>query len=410
MTRIFKFGGASVRDASSIRNLSHILKIENFTKGVIVLSAMGKTTVALEKLAALAFKNVNYNNPLAELFEYHEAIQRELRVTSKRYEIYKSQLIDGLQNSHTEWYSYLDRILPFGELFSTSIVSEFLAKTTDIQWLDAREMIVTDSSYGEARVNWSETKHRIKRTVDTSKICLTQGYIGRSEDGIPVTLGKEGSDYTASILANCLEAEQVTVWKDVPGILNADPKLMEETNLFDRLSYHEITEMTYYGAKVIHPKTISPLAKKEIPLFVRSFVNPKETGTLIEAGDASKIQLPTFIFKFNELVVTVRPRNNEFMDEIKLMKIFQVLHENNVKINLMQNSALTFTFCFDYHEAKLEAIKKALTGDFMFRFNDELHLATIKNHNEDSIKKLPKTNKIYIEQKSRSVYHRLYRV
>ena len=225
-----------------------------------------------------------------------------------------------------------------------------------------------------------------------------------------MTLGKEGSDYTASILANCLEAEQVTVWKDVPGILNADPKLMEETNLFDRLSYHEITEMTYYGAKVIHPKTISPLAKKEIPLFVRSFVNPKETGTLIEAGDASKIQLPTFIFKFNELVVTVRPRNNEFMDEIKLMKIFQVLHENNVKINLMQNSALTFTFCFDYHEAKLEAIKKALTGDFMFRFNDELHLATIKNHNEDSIKKLPKTNKIYIEQKSRSVYHRLYRV
>lgn len=410
MVRIFKFGGASVKDASAVRNLLMILKKEGLKNGVIVVSAMGKTTVALENMAEQAFKLEPYDESLQKILGYHARIQQELKISSSRFEEYTKSLRLSLKKRYQDKYAFQDLIISYGELFSTSIIEEFLSKEIPLKWLDARELICTNDAFGEAQVIWPETISRVKERILPGELCITQGFIGSSENGQTTTLGKEGSDYTAAILANCLDAESVTVWKDVPGILNADPKLMEETRRFDQLSYQEITEMTYYGAKVIHTKTMAPLAKKSIPLFVRSFLEPEAKGTVIHADDTLKVQIPTFIFKFNELVVTLRPKNNEFIDEEKLMRVFQVLKQNHIKINLMQNSALTFTFCFDFHEAKLNSIKAAFSKDFIFRYNNELHLATIKNYDKHSIEKLPRPKAIFIEQKSRSVFHRLYSI
>lgn len=408
MTRIFKFGGASVKDAPAIRNLESILLNEKYEHLVIVISAMDKTTSRLEKIAGLAYERKEYLNELKDIEDFHTEIINELGIENEIGSFLR-QLRGNLQNTDQNWYKFLDGILPFGELLSTKIISMYLSQKFPVIWSDARELVFTDSSFGEARIEWQKTSDAVKEKINSDQINVTQGYIGSDAHGNMTTLGKEGSDFTAAILAHILDASDVTVWKDVPGILNADPKLMDETELFPTLSYQEITEMTYYGAKVIHPKTIAPIAKKGIPLLVRSFKYYKSAGTRIDAED-QRIVLPTYIFKFNELVITLRVKDSSFMDEVKMMKIFEVLHQNNVKVNLMQNSALTFTFCFEFHQAKFQAIQEAFQYDFSLTYNDDLHLATIKNYTDDSIGKLPEPSQIIIEQKSRSVYQRLYRV
>lgn len=411
MTRIFKFGGASVKDASAIRNLAHIIDAEQYQRLVVVVSAMGKTTVALEKITNLAFKGLQYEDELSAIIHYHYKVASDLSIDPARLEILTDKLREVLSFPDDLYYRKMDAVLAFGELMSTAIIANFLSQTHKVLWVDARELIRTSDDYGEARVDWEITSLLVaeKLTVDSPSIFVTQGFIGQSHRQYTTTLGKEGSDFTAAILANILEANDMTVWKDVPGIMNADPKLMESAKMFDVLSYEEITEMTYYGAKVIHPKTIVPLAQKNIPLRVRSFGSPEDKGTTIASSDRVERKLPIFIYKFSQYLVTLRVKDNSFMDEKKLVNIFHVLDIHNVKLNLMQMSALTFTFCFDAHEEKLEKIQEKFIHQFRFTYNDDLQLATIKNYSNDAMNLLPPYSELIIEQKSRSVYHRLFR-
>ncbi|MEQ9009687.1 MAG: aspartate kinase, partial [Ekhidna sp.] len=292
-----------------------------------------------------------------------------------------------------------------------SIIDAYLNKSTKCVWFDARSVIRTDQYFTEANVDWVVTEKQIindlKPVVEES-IVITQGFIGSDVEGNSTTLGREGSDYTGAILAYCLNAEGFTVWKDVPGILNADPRILEGAEQYEKLSYREVTEMTYYGAQVIHPKTLKPLAQKSIPLIVRSFLDKGRLGTTIATDNTTKM-IPCFVFKGNQLLVTAQVKDHSFMDEKKLGLILQVLDLLNIKINLMQNSALTFSFCIDNKEFKSKRIKELLNRDFILSFESPLNLATIKNYTPDAFNKLPWNRTVIMEQKTSNNYQVLYR-
>ncbi|MEQ8904755.1 aspartate kinase [Ekhidna sp.] len=411
--QIFKFGGASVKDASGVKNLAEIVSSFDSQKLVIVVSAMGKTTNKLEELVKHAHGGEDYTNTLNELKDYHRAIASELLgETPTRYlefEMLLEQTLESLSN-HEPMLAY-DMVVPFGELMSTSIIDAYLNKSTKCVWFDARSVIRTDQYFTEANVDWVVTEKQIindlKPVVEES-IVITQGFIGSDVEGNSTTLGREGSDYTGAILAYCLNAEGFTVWKDVPGILNADPRILEGAEQYEKLSYREVTEMTYYGAQVIHPKTLKPLAQKSIPLIVRSFLDKGRLGTTIATDNTTKM-IPCFVFKGNQLLVTAQVKDHSFMDEKKLGLILQVLDLLNIKINLMQNSALTFSFCIDNKEFKSKRIKELLNRDFILSFESPLNLATIKNYTPDAFNKLPWNRTVIMEQKTSNNYQVLYR-
>jgi aspartate kinase len=409
---VFKFGGASVKDAASVRNLLSILQAHADLKPVVVISAMGKTTNHLEEITRLAIDGRDYREPLARLHEFHEQIATELLgAPGKRCAGFLEQLTtEAGRVSHMSWVNAYDRLVAFGELMSTAIIEEFLSKTLKTQWMDARNFIRTDAFHTEANIDWVETEdmvNKLLRPVMKEHTVITQGFIGSAPDGTTTTLGREGSDFTAAILAHCLGAESMTVWKDVPGILNADPKRRPNTEQFGHLSYREATEMTYYGATVIHPKTLKPLAQKHIPLIVRSFLDMGKAGTQITEQPTRKT-IPVYIFKENQLLVTAEVKDHSFMDEKKLGMILQSLDILNVKINLMQNSALTFSFCMDYKPHKLERILELLSKDFVLTHHEPLKLITVKNHTPEAIADLPKMEDILLEQKTRGTYQVLY--
>jgi aspartate kinase len=411
MIRIFKFGGASVKDADSIRNLLTILKEQDkHSLLVIVVSAMGKTTQKLEDIFQKVSTGEDFESEFEQLKSYHLYIQKELLNSSDVLSEIFTQIEESLKRSHPNYYQGLDEVLSFGEILSTTLIAEFLNLEINAKWLDARKIIKTNDMFGEARINWKTTERNLKNEIDTneSQMYIIQGFIGSNDKGQITTLGKEGSDFTASILANCLNADNVTFWKDVPGIMNADPKKMLEAQVYDQLSYQEIAEMTYYGAKVIHPKTITPLAQKGIPLFVKSFILKEEKGTTIFSSIEGKVPIPTFIIQPKQAVITVRVQDGTFIDEKKLVDILNTLDQLNVKVNMMQMSALTFTFCFDERKDKLEAIMDSLQKKYSATYNSDLTLATVKNYNEEAITKLPEYRLNILEQKSRSVFHRLY--
>lgn len=408
---IFKFGGASVKDASAVINVGKIIEAHAANPSlIVVISAMGKTTRELELLAKLAWNKQSTNEMLKSIVDYHRKIISDLHIGDpSKFEQMASELTSLITDIRfTRFEAFNDAVMAFGELFSTTVVANYLESRMRLQWVDARSYIITDDLYGEANIHWVETTKRLTTSAFENKITVTQGFIGQTINGDTTTIGKEGSDYTAAIFANLLNASSVTVWKDVPGIMNADPKKMKTSQVYDVLSYQEIAEMTYYGAQVIHPRTLTPLAQKNIPLFVKSFHDPINPGTEINSEQQARVTVPTFIHLDRQTLVTLRPRDNSFIDESALMFIFKVLNDQHIKINLMQNSALTFSFCFKGENHKTERLIEQLSADFVFTYNEDLQLVTIKNYDNTSIALLPDFTTELIVQKTRSVFQRLY--
>ncbi|TKB96031.1 aspartate kinase [Pedobacter cryophilus] len=409
--QVFKFGGASVKDAEGIKNLTAIVKSNSSEKLLIVISAMGKTTNALEKLTNSYFYQQNdVNEIFDEIKTYHFEILHQL------FENPNHPVFNEINNTFVEidWiiedepvdgYDFIyDQIVSIGELVSTRIVSHYLNFAgINSLWLDARSYIQTDNTYREGKIDWDKTAQLIQKNIPQilqHQIGITQGFIGNTSENFTTTLGREGSDFTAAIFASCLNAQAVTVWKDVPGILNADPKLFSDCIKFDELSYEEAIEMTYYGATVIHPKTIKPLQNKHIPLYVKPFLTPSENGTIIKEA-VIEILTPIIIVKKNQILVTLSTRDLSFITENHLRDIFKAFADVNIKVNTLQISALSFSASFDFDDNKFEHFQNEMKNDFKIRFNTDLKLITIRHANDESIQKYIKT-KIYLEQRSRN--------
>jgi aspartate kinase len=390
--KIFKFGGASVKDAESIKNVTKILQTEGTENTVVVISAMGKMTNAFEEVIdAYYYKTDKLSEKLGFIEEFHKNIMHNL--FDKSDEIYKQidillgELSWFLARNTSQRYNYVyDQIICFGELLSTKIVSAYLTKIgVENNWFDVRNYIKTDSNYRDAKVDWGLTQNLINTKINASKLNITQGFIAANDTENTTTLGREGSDYTAAIFAYCLGAESVTIWKDVPGVLNADPRVFKDTTLLAQISYEEAIEMAFYGASVIHPKTMQPLQKKEIPLFVRSFVNPKELGTKVSKGVRLAPYIPCFIVKKNQILVAISALDFSFMVENNISYIFQKLHDYQLKVNLIQNSAISFSVCIDNKFNKFDAFFNDLKTAFKIDVQKEVDLYTVRHFNDKTL-------------------------
>ena len=410
--QVFKFGGASVKDAEGVRNVAEVLNYFPNNKLCVVISAMGKTTNSLERLAkAFFYKTENAEEILEEIKKSHYAICKEL-FKNPAHQIYIDlentfvELHWSIEDEPTHSFDFeYDQIVSIGEVVSTKIVSAYL---NDIgmknKWIDARGLIQTDNTYREGKVDFELTQALVKTQIEPQfkidNIIVTQGFIGGTSENFTTTLGREGSDYTASILAYCLDAENVTIWKDVPGVLNADPKWFAKTKKIDELTYQDAIELTYYGATVIHPKTIKPLQNKQIPLYVKSFLNQKESGTVIKESD-KRLQIPSYIFKPNQILISIQPKDFSFIAEDNLSDIFELFSKNGVKINLMQLSAISFSVCCDEDETKISSLVSELQQQFKVLYNQNLELMTVRYYTQETLDTLSKNKLILLEQRSR---------
>jgi len=390
--KIFKFGGASVKDSESIKNVTRILQSEGTENTLVVISAMGKMTNAFEEVIdAYYAKKDHLSQKLSIIEDFHKTIINDL--FDKKDSVYKEietlleELNWFLARNTSRRYNYVyDQIICFGELLSTKIVSAYLLKIGILNtWFDVRNFIKTDSNYRDAKVDWELTKEIISNKLDASKLNITQGFIAANDTENTTTLGREGSDYTAGIFAYCLNADSVTIWKDVPGVLNADPRVFPETTLLSQISYEEAIEMAFYGASVIHPKTLQPLERKEIPLLVRSFVNPEETGTRVTKGARLVPYTPCFIVKKNQILVSISALDFSFMVENNISYIFQKLHEYQLKVNLIQNSAISFSVCIDNKFNMFDAFYDELKSQFKIDVQKGVDLYTIRHFDEKAI-------------------------
>lgn len=408
---VFKFGGASVKDAAGVVNLAHIVQSRSNKQLLIVISAMGKITNKLEDLTRAY---LNGDESVHQIFEeikaYHFNIIAEL-FPDHNHPVYNDVAntfveIDWLiEEEATDAPDYIyDQIVSIGEIVSTKIVAAYLSATgSDAKWLDARNFIQTDNNYREANVNWEKTEEEIQRNlvpVLENSIGVTQGFIGGTSENFTTTLGREGSDYSAAIFSSCLNAESLTIWKDVPGVLNADPKWFDETERIPQLSYHDAIELAYYGATVIHPKTIKPIQNKNIPLYVRSFINPDAEGTDI-TQDENQLLIPSFIFKVNQVLISIFPKDFSFIIEENLSDIFNIFHQHKVKINTMLNSAISFSVSIDEDQEKLQKLITALSGQYKVKYNTGLELVTIRYYNQQTIDRVTVNKNILLEVKSR---------
>ncbi|MES2730251.1 MAG: aspartate kinase [Bacteroidota bacterium] len=417
--KVFKFGGASVKDASAVKNMAGIV-LPYATKQpiLVVVSAMGKTTNALEKLLDDWLDQQQYADNLNHLKAYHLQIAQDLFPANgaaifQQLEASFIQLEHLVTHASKEKYDEdYDQVVGMGEVISTYLVSAYLQQTgIACQWLDAREFIRTDTRWREGKVDWDWSEKLITKEVLpllSMHSVVTQGFIGGTVGKKTTTLGREGSDYSAAIFAYCLKAESLTIWKDVPGILNADPKLVEETHLYPQLSYNEAAEMTYYGATVIHPKTIKPLANRKIPLYVRSFIHPASIGTQISDAKLDYI-IPAIIFKPHQCLISFGVRDFTFITEKNLSTILHALANLNIKINMMQNSAISFSICTDQQSRRIIALKESLQDDFAIYFNENLQLITVKHYDEATIQQVIDRKEILLEQKTRHTFQVLVR-
>jgi len=399
--KIFKFGGASIKDAEGVKNLVKVVQQHSSENTLVVISAMGKMTNAFEALIdAYFYKQDALQAKRNQVESFHRNMMDEL--FEKENEIYLQvntlfEELDWFLNRNTsQRYNYVyDQIICFGELLSTRIVSSYL-KTAQIEnnWLDVRNYIKTDSNYRDAKVNWTLTQQIITKKVAMHQLNVTQGFLAGNDTENTTTLGREGSDYTAGIFAYCLNAESVTIWKDVAGVLNADPRVFDETTLLEQISYEEAIEMAFYGASVIHPKTIQPLQNKEIPLYVKSFLNPTAPGTKVSKGAALVPYIPCFIVKKNQVFVSISANDFSFMVENNLSYIFKKLHDYKLKVNLIQNSAISFSICIDNKFGNFDAFFTALKNEFKIEYQKDVDVYTIRHFNtktKDTITKLGKT-------------------
>lgn len=411
--QVFKFGGASVKDAEAVKNVAEILKKYATKETIVVVSAMGKTTNGLEELVkAFYHRTGDAESVLQKIRDFHFSIINEL-FPNKNHSVYNE-----IENTFVElnwiiedevlpnYNQVYDQIVCMGELISTRIIAAYLSeKGIKNKWLDARGVIQTDNTYREGKVNYELSEPLVKSDLiplfKDVKIVVTQGFIGGTSENFTTTLGREGSDYTAALLAYFTDAESVTIWKDVPGVLNADPKWFKNTKKIDELTYHDAIEFTYYGATVIHPKTIKPLQNKNIPLYVKSFLKPEEVGTVIRDSD-KRVSIPSYIFKVNQLLISIQPKDFSFIAEENLSRIFDAFARHGSRIHVMQNSAISFSVCIDEEGAKTEALIQELQKEFKVLYNSGLELLTIRNYDQPTIDKLLDNKTILMEQRSRS--------
>lgn len=411
--KILKFGGASVRDAGAIRNASSILKRFSGEEIVVIVSAMGKTTNAFEKIVDAYHTNgSDIRTHIDAIKNYHFTIVDELgfKKTHPVYADIENSFVEIdwlIEEESSKGYAFsYDQIVSHGEIISTKILSAYLAENGIVnEWLDVRDILQTDNNYREGKVNWDLTeklvKQRIPQLLLKNKLIITQGFIGSTSENFTTTLGREGSDYTAAILSYCLDAEEMIVWKDVPGVLSADPKLSDDAVKLDLISYHDAIELTYYGATVIHPKTIKPLENKHIPLRVCSFNSPDDKGTTIGNYQGIKPLVPCFIFKFDQILFSISSADFSFIAEENMSRIFGLFAEHKIKINLMQNSALSFSICVDNDPHKIPQLQEELHKEFKVLYNDHLTLITVRHYYPSTIDSLLKGKTVLLEQRSR---------
>lgn len=405
--KVYKFGGASLKTADGIRNVASIIARHEPQRLLVVVSAMGKTTDLLERILKLSLGNEPYDQTLTALKNYHqEAIDslfpREHPVTSQIssiFEILKSEL-----EKDADPDQIYDQVVSLGEILSSILVHAFLRdQNVSSQWVDARDYICTDRTFREGKVEWRESESRIKGLEKTlgSGIVITQGFIGKTPDGLTTTLGREGSDFSAAIFASSLQAESLTIWKDVAGVMNADPRRYANPIIFAELPFREAAEMTYYGASVIHPKTIKPLANKNIPLLVKNFEDPSLAGTRIHECVVENLP-PLIVWKDNQCLISCKVTDYTFISEHQLHIIFSALLELDIRINVMQNSAISFSFCIDFRESKVTRLIARLQQNFEVYYNTGLSLITIKNYDSITSERFRKMPGVLLEQSSRS--------
>ncbi|MBL4670439.1 MAG: aspartate kinase [Flavobacteriales bacterium] len=411
--KVFKFGGASVKNAEAVKNVGEVIKLHPGNL-VVVISAMGKTTNELEKVVeSYLDKDGKVNEHLQAVKDFHTNILNDL-FKNKTHSIFNEvhntfvEIEWEIEDDAVREYDYVyDQIVSVGEVLSTKIVSAYLNEIgINNKWKDIRNIIQTDNTYRNAKIDWKLTDELVQKELkfdnEKQSIFITQGFIGSSSELFTTTLGREGSDFSAGILAYCLNAENVTIWKDVPGMLNADPKWFDNTIKLDNISYLEAVELAYYGASVIHPKTIKPLQNKSIPLYIKSFVSPHNDGTLINNETKQDSLIPSFIFKMNQVLISISAKDYSFIMEDSLSHIFGIFSTFNVPINLMQNSAISFSVCVDFDSQKTMLLIDQLKKDYKILYNDNLELVTIRHYDTATIKRVTDKKELLVEQRSRN--------
>ena len=404
--KVFKFGGASIKSANAIKNVAKILNSQDLSNCLLVISAMGKMTNAFEKITDAYFNNDQ--EKLTESIDFtsnfHFKIINNLfaenHVIHQKTTVLFEQLTGFLTQNKSRNYDYLyDQIVSYGELLSTTIVSDYLNEIKIYNnWVDVREIIITDPVFRDATVNWQETEKRIKTNIDFSKLTIVQGFIGGDLNGNTTTLGREGSDFTAGIFAYCLDAESLTIWKDVLGVLNADPREFKEVQLLEHISYEETIEMAFYGASVIHPKTIKPIQNKKIPLIVRSFKNLNSPGTKVSEGVTLEPTIPCLIVKKNQVLVSISSLDFSFIVEENISDIFKLFHKYQLKVNLIQNSAISFSVCVDNNLNHFDLFYNEIKNMYKVSFIKNVDLFTIRHFTENSLEGIYKLGTSLVSQ------------
>lgn len=417
-TWIYKFGGASVKDTAALKNLAEILRNRLRNNLVIVVSAMGKTTNALEGILVNKLNGLDFSENSAILKNFHREICEELFPEGHSVFAQVDNLFAQLKNqlekplSRENYDEYYDQVVCFGELISSKIVAEYLCyRDLIVLWQDAREVIHTDSDFRFAKISWEKTRQSAQsswKPILENYPILTQGFIGKDSKGKTTTLGREGSDFTAAILGTSLDAGSVTIWKDVPGVLNADPKLFPNTQKFEELGYREAAEMTYFGASVIHPKTIKPLANAGIPLFVKSFLNPDASGTKIHEH-AAPHEVPTIVLKKEQILVSFKVTDFTFIEEKHIHRIYEQLQTLKLRVNMLQLSAISVSIVIDAQLFKLEQLLEKLKGEFEIRYNEGLELLTILKQKPEEIPSLMEGYQLLLEQSTRNTFQAVRR-
>ncbi len=404
--RVFKFGGASVKDADGVKNLLSVLKKVGHDNTLIVVSAMGKSTNALEVVLNNYFNNRSeLQSSIQDIKKYHNGILLDL-FDNENHKVFANvatlflELDNYFKTNKSPDYNFVyDQVIGFGELISTTIICNYLEEQgLKNNWLDVREYIKTDNYYRRANVDWSTTQDIISKKINRSVLNVTQGFLGSDANNFTTTLGREGSDYTAAIFAFCLNADSVTIWKDVPGVLNADPRYFENAQLLNKISYREAIELAFYGASVIHPKTLQPLQRKEIPLHVKSFLNPKNQGTMVGREIGIDPKVPCYILKQNQVLLSLSTLDFSYIMEENISEIFNLLHLYKMKVDVIQNSAISFSVCFDNNYNNLEKLLHHLKAKFKVTCHEKVSLYTIRHYDEESVTQLESNKSVLLKQ------------
>lgn len=404
--KVFKFGGASVKDAAGIRNVYDVLQKAGYEDVLLVVSAMGKTTNALELVIKNYFdKSPELSASVQEIKKYHNQILLDLfedenHAVFAGVQAHFSDLEYFLAHNKSPNYNFVyDQIVSMGEIISTTILSYYMNfRGIETQWIDVRNYVKTNNNYRDAEVDWELTQKNIANNIKTKSLNITQGFLGSDENNFTTTLGREGSDYTAAIFAYCLNAESVTIWKDVPGVMNADPRYFENASLLNQISYREAIELAFYGATVIHPKTLQPLQKKEIPLHVKSFINPLLKGTVVSKGATLEPFMPCFIVKREQLLISLSSIDFSFIMEENISEIFGLFHEFKIKVNLIQNSAISFSVCVEDKFGNFKDLLAILSKKFKVGYNENVTLYTIRHFNDTAAQTVSEGKTVLLKQ------------